>query len=201
VRVPKEGPIRVLYHGGTATRFGVQTLIQAVGRLKANDRQVKLKVLGAGQDRDRLRTLAREVAPDRIEVADEVPFARIPDELAAAHVGVVPTLRDDFTELLLPVKLLEDIHVGLPVIASNLPGIAAYFSGDELRFTPPGDDEALADAILDVCRDPEAAARRTARAQARLQSISWANQRATYLALIDDLAMHSRRGRRRCRGL
>ena len=48
--------------------------------------------------------------------------SEIPGRLAEAHLGVVPTLRDDFTELLLPVKLLEYVHMGLPVVASRAAG-------------------------------------------------------------------------------
>ena len=55
-----------------------------------------------------------------------------------AHLGVVPTLRDDFTELLLPVKLLEYVHMGLPVVASRLPVIERYF-GDDVLLAEPGD--------------------------------------------------------------
>ena len=47
-----------------------------------------------------------------------VPFEPHPRRARAAHIGVVPTLRDPFTELLLPVKLLEYVHMGLPAVAS-----------------------------------------------------------------------------------
>jgi glycosyltransferase involved in cell wall biosynthesis len=191
--LPEAGGIRVLYHGGTARRYGVETLVKACGSLAEVAPRVRLRVCGTGENLEPLRELAARTAPDRVEVAGPVPFEEIPAELRAAHIGVVSTLHDRFTELLLPVKLLEYVHMGLPVVASRLPGIAAYFSEDELQMFAPGDEGALASAIAAVVADPAAARRRAARAAERMRALSWGQQRARYLALIDELATRSRR--------
>lgn len=180
-------PLRILYHGGLAPRFGVQTLIRAVGQLGGPD--VHLRVCGTGAERDSLAALAREVAPGRVDIAREpIPFARIPAELQRAHIGVVPTLHDSFTELLLPVKLLEYVHMGLPVVASRLPCIGEYFREDEdLRMFAPGDAHELAGALRELSRDPSGARERAGRAARRLPDIAWSHQRERYLALVDEL--------------
>jgi glycosyltransferase involved in cell wall biosynthesis len=185
---PENGPLRVLYHGGLAPRFGVETLIRAMGRLRETVPRLHVRICGSGEDRDRLAALAREIDPERIHVASEpVPFTEIPRELAAAHIGVVPTLHDRFTELLLPVKLLEYVHMGLPVVASRLPGIAGYFSEQALCVFTPGEPDDLASAIESVCADPGAARERSARASASLSGIAWEHQRERYLGLVDEL--------------
>ena len=185
VRWPLQGPLRILYHGGLAPRFGVETLIRAVGQVP----QVELRVCGSGEERERLAALAHQLAPGRVDVAREpVPFAQIPAELERAHIGVVPTLHDSFTELLLPVKLLEYVHMGLPVIASRLPCIGDYFTeGQELRMFTPGDPQDLAAALRELSLDPSAARERAVRARGRLESIGWEHQRERYLALVDEL--------------
>jgi len=188
VQWPAEGPLRVLYHGGLAPRFGVQSLIEAWGHLREHAPRLHLRVCGSGEDRDRLAALAAEIDPERIDVAPRpVPFERIPAELQDAHIGVVPTLHDRFTELLLPVKLLEYVHMGLPVVSSRLPGISGYFSERELHEFTPGDPGDLARAIESVCADPHAARERAARATQKLAGIAWEQQRARYLALVDEL--------------
>jgi glycosyltransferase involved in cell wall biosynthesis len=187
VTLPAQGEIRVLYHGGTASRFGVETLIRAFERLAPAAPRVSLRICGSGEDLARLRALATSVAPDRIDLDGPVPFETIPGELRAAHIGVVPTLHDRFTELLLPVKLLEYVHMGLPVVSSRLPGITSYFSDDEVRFYDAGDPAELALAIAEVCANPAAAAERASRAAERLRELSWERQRERYLALVDQL--------------
>jgi glycosyltransferase involved in cell wall biosynthesis len=179
----------VLYHGGLAPRFGVELLIGAVGRLGETLPRLSLRVCGTGSEQAALAALGHELAPGRVDVAPKpVPVELIPAELEAAQIGVVPTLRDDFTEHLLPVKLLEYVHMGLPAIAPRLPVIENYFSDDELRYFEPGSERDLAAAISDVCGDPMAARARAARASARLAEIDWSKQRAGYLALVDRLS-------------
>ncbi len=190
VRWPQEGPLRVLYHGGLAPRFGVESTIRAWGRLRETAPRLQLRVCGSGEDRDRLAELAAQVDPERIHVTPEpVPFEQIPAELQAAHIGVVPTLDDRFTELLLPVKLLEYVHMGLPVLASRLPGISSYFSERDLHLFDPGDSDSIAAAIESVCANPARARERAARATERLAEIAWARQRERYLSLVDELTL------------
>jgi glycosyltransferase involved in cell wall biosynthesis len=190
VRWPQEGPLRVLYHGGLAPRFGVESAIRAWTRLRETAPRLQLRVCGSGEDRDRLAALAAQVDSERIHVTPEpVPFERIPAELEAAHIGVVPTLHDRFTELLLPVKLLEYVHMGLPVITSRLPGIQSYFSERDLHQFTPGDPQELAGAIESVCADPDRARRRAGRATEQLAEIAWSRQRERYLNLVDELTL------------
>jgi glycosyltransferase involved in cell wall biosynthesis len=194
---PSDGPLKVLYHGGLAPRFGVETMIRAVAEAGRSEPRIELRVCGTGEDRARLDALARELAPERIHVEPEaVPFAEIPAALEAAHIGVVPTLHDDFTELLLPVKLMEYVHMGLPVVSSRLPAIEGYFGADGLWYFEPGSPRALAETLLEVCRRPQDARHRAAVAALRLEQLAWAQQRTRYLQLVDDLVVSSRRGRR-----
>lgn len=186
--LPTDGPIRVLYHGGMAPRFGVEVLIRAMGLLETS-RPVELRVCGSGEDRERLSRLAAEVAPGRVDISPApVPFAEIPAELEAAHVGVVPTIQDPFTELLLPVKLLEYVHMGLPAVASRLSGITRYFGADDVWLFDPGAPESLARTLADVIARPAESMARAERAGERLAAINWPVQKAAYLELVDRLA-------------
>jgi glycosyltransferase involved in cell wall biosynthesis len=186
VRPPAEGALTAIYHGGLPERFGVETLIRAMGRLGERVPRLRLRVLGSGDERDALAELARQVAPGTVTVAEHaVPFAQIPGELAAAHIGVVPTARDAFTELLLPVKLLEYVQMGLPVVCSRLPAIERYFDEQEICFAEPGSPDAFADALQELCERPRAATERAERATRRLAGIRWETQRRRYLDTVD----------------
>ncbi|HEY6780842.1 MAG TPA: glycosyltransferase, partial [Thermoleophilaceae bacterium] len=90
--LPADGPLRVLYHGGLAPRFGADLLIEAVGGLVDERERLELRICGTGDEHQRLIALARELAPGRADVAPvPVPLAQIPAELEAAQIGVVPT--------------------------------------------------------------------------------------------------------------
>jgi glycosyltransferase involved in cell wall biosynthesis len=189
IELPQGGPLRVVYHGGLAERFGVETLVRTVAMLRADGVDVELDVYGSDAEAARaLAEKAAEIAPTGVRIAPQpTPVEEIPSRLEAAHLGVVPTLRDDFTELLLPVKLLEYVHMGLPTVASRLPVIERYF-GDDLLLAEPGDPASIAAAIKGIRADPVLARARATRASLRLAEIEWRRQRAGYLALIDELA-------------
>lgn len=185
---PADGPLRVVYHGGLAERFGVETLVRAVATLRARGRSVTLDVYGSDAEAARsLAARAAEIAPTGVTIAPQpTPVEQIPSRLMEAHLGVVPTLRDEFTELLLPVKLLEYAHMGLPIVASRLPVIERYF-GDDVLLAEPGDPASIAAAIEGVLADPIRARQRAVRASLQLADIEWRRQRDGYLALIDEL--------------
>lgn len=186
--VPSTGPVRAIYHGGLASRFGVELLVEAMGALGGTLPRLSLRICGTGSRRDEVAELAARIAPGRVDVAaSAVPFEQIPAELERAHLGIVPTLRDPFTELLLPVKLLEYVHMGLPAVAPRLPVIERYFDDTELEFFQPGSAASLAEAISAVCADPTSARDRAQRAARRLSGFAWPRQREGYLRLVDGL--------------
>lgn len=192
---PSEGELRVVYHGGLADRFGVETLVHAVALLRGRGDAITLDVYGADAEAAaRLASFASEVAPEGVRIAPQpTPVEEIPARVAQADIGVVPTLQDGFTDLLLPVKLLEYVHMGLPVVASRLPVIERYF-GDDLLLAEPGDAASIAAAIEGVRSDPVAARTRAERASKRLAKIEWRQQRQGYLELVDGLVAGARSG-------
>jgi glycosyltransferase involved in cell wall biosynthesis len=192
---PVDDELRIVYHGGLADRFGVETLVRAVALLRTREQDISLDVYGSDAEAaQQLAAFAAEVAPQGVRVAAQpTPVEEIPARLGEAHLGVVPTLRDGFTELLLPVKLLEYVHMGLPIIASRLPVIERYF-GDDVLLAEPGDSASIAAAIEGVRADPVAARTRAERASQRLAKIEWRQQRQGYLELVDGLVAGARRG-------
>jgi glycosyltransferase involved in cell wall biosynthesis len=189
ISVPTDGELRVIYHGGLAERFGVETLVQAIALLRERGFPATLDVYGSDAEAARaLASRAAAIATEGVRIAPRpTPVAEIPAVLQQADLGVVPTLRDDFTELLLPVKLLEYVHMGLPVVASRLPVIERYFGPSEVNFAEPGDPAAIAAEIEAVQADPGAARDRALNAAERLAAMEWRRQRQGYLAFIDGL--------------
>jgi glycosyltransferase involved in cell wall biosynthesis len=188
VPIPSVGPTRAIYHGGLATRFGIEPLIEGFSRIQDELPDTSLTVCGADHDTVPVVDLARRHGARNVFIEPHAtPFRDIPAILAACHIGIVPTLHDEFTELLLPVKLLEYIHMGLPVVVSKLPVVTNYFSDDEVRFCEAGSAESLAEAVRDVIRDPEASRARAVKATERLRDIAWSRQRQSYLNVVDSL--------------
>lgn len=90
-----------------------------------------------------------------IHVVGAVPRAEIPDYLAAADLEC-----HDLDGWGLGTASLESMGTGCPVVAvlrdDNFPGIQLV-NGRHLYLVPPGDEQALADAIVEVLADPQKA--------------------------------------------
>jgi len=190
---PPDGELRIVYHGGLAERFGVEVLIRAMAILHGRGFAASLDIYGSDAVAAReIAAVAAQLAPDCVRVAPRpTPVEEIPQRLAAADLGIVPNVRDEFTELLLPVKLLEYVHMGLPVVASRLPVIERYF-GDSMLLAEPGDPASLAAAIEGVRAAPELAWQRAEGASRLLAEIEWSQQRQRYLGLVDGLVAGAR---------
>ena len=93
-----------------------------------------------------------------------VPNSVAIEALTTASVGLAP-LRDlpNYSNSQ-PTKVLEYLAVGLPVVASDLPGTRELVAGlDAVSLVPPDDPDALAAAISEIRTTANLAA---ARAQA-----------------------------------
>jgi len=85
---------------------------------------------------------------------DEPSLKRI---LAAATVMVAPSIvAGDGDQDGIPNVLLEACALGVPVVASDLPGISQLIV-DRISglLTPPGDTNALADVLEEMCDHPD----------------------------------------------
>jgi glycosyltransferase involved in cell wall biosynthesis len=60
-----------------------------------------------------------------VHLLGHVPYARLPAVLKGCAVGLVPFVVDEYTRHIDPVKLREYLSAGLPVVATDLPEVAA----------------------------------------------------------------------------
>jgi glycosyltransferase involved in cell wall biosynthesis len=89
---------------------------------------------------------------------------------------------------MLPVKLLEYVAMGLPVISSETSTIRAYFDETMVAFVRPGDAADLAAKIVALRRDPELRDSLVRSADTFLEHYSWDRESERYRTLIESLA-------------
>jgi glycosyltransferase involved in cell wall biosynthesis len=114
----------VLYHGGLTEERGIEELVAALPSLHP---AAHLVLMGYGPLRDTLVERAGEPATGgRLHVLPAVPPAELLDWVAAADVAAMPiqptTLNHRLTT---PNKLFEAMAAGVPIVAADLPGMAA----------------------------------------------------------------------------
>jgi glycosyltransferase involved in cell wall biosynthesis len=189
VAPPASEFFRIVTHGTLNEHYGVDVLVEAFGQLREEIPNARLEIYGDGDAVEVIRRRIRELALTE-EVTFEGRYLPQPEALAhvaGAQVGVIANLGLSRNHQALPVKLLEYVAMGIPVVTSDLTAIHDYFDEDELVFVPPGDSAPLAAALIDAARNPVEAAARAIRALDRYASYRWEVQAQHYLALLDSL--------------
>lgn len=144
---------RLGFLGQFGPHKGVATLLDAARRLAGRTPDVAWElVLHGGPSPGRHRHYAERVLPgaDPRHVRVERPFP--PDDaprvLATFSALVAPSEWDENA----PLAVLQARAAGLPVVATDVPGIAEVVPAGAGRLVPVGDAAALADALEDVVR-------------------------------------------------
>jgi glycosyltransferase involved in cell wall biosynthesis len=183
-------PFVLLYHGTISRRHGLENAVRAVQVARRTYDDIRLEIVGDGDDVERLSALVGELG---LHGAVEIqrgfrPIEDLKPILERASAGIVPIVDNAFTRYMLPVKLLEYVALGIPVISSSTPTIRAYFDETMVSFFRPGDEDDLASKIVALRADADFRARLVERADTFLEQHSWEHESDRYCDVVDSLA-------------
>ncbi len=186
-RGPREAPFVMVYHGTLARRLGLDIAIEAVALAKKSIPLLELRIIGAGEERDRLIGLRNNLGLQEIVTFSDgfVPVERIPAMIDDADVGLVPLRISSGTDIMLPTKLLEYVNMGIPCIVPRTGTISRYFDERMVEFFEAENVESLTSAILKLYRDPEKRARLSQEANVRFgNKYKWSAHKKVYTNLV-----------------
>jgi glycogen(starch) synthase len=149
------------YTGRVEWEKGVQTILEALPRLRSTYPRVRLVVAGRGSYLPALQAQAERLGlGDSAQFLGWVSEADLRGLVAAADVAIAPSLYEPFG-----LVALEAAALGTPVVVSETGGLAEFAAGGQRALTfPVADSEGLAAAVRRDLDDPEGARARAARA-------------------------------------
>jgi glycosyltransferase involved in cell wall biosynthesis len=153
-----EGPVTVLYFGTYIALHGVPTILEAARKL-ADNRDIRFRLLGRGQDLPDAEARARDLPNVAIDPR-WVGRAELLEAVAASHVclGVFGT--GDKAARVIPCKVYDALAMGRPVVTADTPAARELLTdGEDALLVPPGDPDALATALARLAADPALRAR------------------------------------------
>jgi len=192
--IPDEAPL-VGTVGRLARQKGQAHLIRAMAQVLGQAPQARLLIVG--HDDEGLRP-SLEAEIERLGLGEAVILAGfredIPDVMAALDVFCLPSLWEGFG-----LVLLEAMAEARPVVASavgSIPEVVA--DGQTGRLVEPGDEDGLAQALIDLLGDRERASGLGRAGQSRQQEYFSRQAMVSQTeALYDELLAAGRPGRRR----
>lgn len=162
---------------------GLETVVRTVAALRARGYDVTGLLVGDGVSRPALARLA-----DELGVAEHVVLpGRVPPDvaltwLAALDVVLVPRRDHEVTRLVTPLKPVEAMAVGRPVVASALPALVEAAGGAGLH-VDPDDMEGWAEAVAALLDDAGRRAELVALGRAVATERTWVRNAETYLGI------------------
>jgi len=145
-------------------------LISAFARVLKVVPDAKLVIAGSGREEDNLsRQIKGLNITNSVFMVGKLPKEKVAQLMAAADVFVLPSKMESC-----PLSLLEASAVGVPVVCSNAGGVPEVFQdGFNALLYPPGDDDAMAKAIIRLLQDRELAKTISANAVETASRFTW----------------------------
>ncbi len=158
-------PGYLLYVGRLRIRKGVEVLLEAIALLRQSFPAVRLLIVGQGEHHARLRQKAEALGLHQaVRWLGRADAVQVREWLSTAACLVVPSTYEG-----MPLVVLEAMAAGLPVVASQVSGIPeVVVAGETGWLVPPEDPPALAAALSEVLRDPDAVRTRGAAGRDRV---------------------------------
>jgi glycosyltransferase involved in cell wall biosynthesis len=160
---------------------GIGTLLEAVKMLGDRGVRARALIVGDGPERTALQRQAAALGLDAV-FTGRVPSSRVRDYHAVLDVFVVPRTPDRVCQLVTPLKPVEAMASGLPVVVSSVRALAEIVhDGETGLLFPPLDAGALADQLKQLLDNPEL--RRKLGTSARewvARDRTWAHNAARY---------------------
>jgi len=158
--------VLVLYAGNIGEKQGLEVVLEAAARTRS-DPDIRYLMVGEGASRAQLKSRAETQGLDNVTFLPLQSTERFPQLLAAADLHLV-VQRQKAADLVMPSKLTNILASGGPFIATTTAETELGRVTRESRagvMVPPEDSGALAQAVLQLARNPGLRQQMSARAR------------------------------------
>ncbi|MBW4573843.1 MAG: glycosyltransferase family 4 protein [Aphanothece sp. CMT-3BRIN-NPC111] len=168
-------PFRLLYFGTLSAWQGVNLAVEALA-LACRDFPVELMVIGIGRDRtcQTLKQLALKLGvANQLTILPPVSQAELVGYLHSSDAVVAPLTPNDrnLVQGCCPLKVLEAMGSGTPIIASDLPVVRELgIDGVHFLLVKPGSAKGIKDALMKLWLDPGLGSQLAVAARQRIEN-------------------------------
>jgi glycosyltransferase involved in cell wall biosynthesis len=187
-RYRERSPIspRLLSARNLESYYRVDVVIEAFARFKKEVPAATLTVAGYGSEETRLRELAALLAGDAIRFVGKVDPEAMPQLYEEHDIFVNASVVDNQ-----PVSILEAFSAGLPVVSTATGDIPFMVRNGETGVLAAScKASAVADALIDLWRDPEGARQLAAHAHEEVDRYTWPAVRERWAEIYTERTRH-----------
>lgn len=184
-------PLHVVYVGGFLPLHGVEIVIRAAALLESRRGPgfARFTLVGGGMTAHRADRDTASLGLRSVRHVPRVPYARALEMLAEGDVALGIFGTTEKAARVVPHKVYQPLAMGLPVVTRRSPAVLEIFSGEPapaMMLIPPGNAEALADALQAMAED--VASRDALAAAGRAAALRVATPERVGAALLEAIA-------------
>ncbi len=191
--VSEQRPLQMLYSGTMSAWQGVFVAIEALALFR-RDLPAKLMLVGPAlvrQKKEILNYAWRLGISEHVELLEPVSKPELGTLYHQSDVIVAPLTANDrnLVQGCCPLKVIESMASGTPLIASDLPVVRELVTGDlEALLVRPGSAKAIKDGMFRLLNERHLAERLSQKARARVeQNFSWSKAQASLVLAYKEL--------------
>jgi glycosyltransferase involved in cell wall biosynthesis len=153
--IRRKHPLTLIYTGSLDERWGVDLSIQAMPILRQHIPEIRLRIAGRGPAEPGLQKLVQSLGlNDCVHFMGFVPHEKLPDLLAQADIGIATSRQDCFRWYASPLKIVEYMAAGLPVLCSGGGEAEKMIEESKAGINIPFDPEAFTKSVLTILASP-----------------------------------------------
>jgi colanic acid/amylovoran biosynthesis glycosyltransferase len=167
------GPTAILSVGRLVSFKGFEFLLEACAELDRRNFEFRCQIVGDGPLREKLETMIADLRlRRRVELCGSLSQADVFSKLRSCDIFALASVVDaEGASDVFPTVIMEAMACAKPVVSTTLAGIPeSVADGVTGLLVPPGDWEALANALDKLVRDPGLRARFGEAGRARMAS-------------------------------
>jgi len=160
----------IIFVGTLRPVKGIKYLIKAMKLIIKENENVKLMLVGDGEEREELESLVVELdLKDCVKFIGRVQNEEIPRYMIASDVFVLPSFSEGF-----PVVILEAMASGLPIVATKVGGLPEIVKDGENGFlVEPKNPEEIAEKVLLILKGDKLRERISENNKKKVKEYSW----------------------------
>ncbi len=170
-------PPTLVYIGKLAEEYGVDVAIRGFAEIVKTIPDARFMIIGYNQDdyAQYLRGIVEDLGlEDRVDFIAPQPYEDLPNYLAQADVGVALFTPTDLMKFAFPLKVVEYMAAGLPVVGSKVGETERIIEESGAGYAVPFDAEDFAEKALLLLGDDELLKNTSARAAEHARKYDWA---------------------------
>jgi PEP-CTERM/exosortase A-associated glycosyltransferase len=133
---------------------GVDDLVDAFHKLHEQEENVALLLVGGGETEGAIKERLKKFNADHIIFVGKVPHEKVFDYYTLVDVMIYPRKSTRVTEMTTPLKPLEAMALGKPIICSSVGGMVELVGIDNGLYFKPGNVNELIECCMRLIRNP-----------------------------------------------